>query len=88
MNPRLISALVLSAMVISKVANASDQVSEAWGKTIQQAAFVKDGLERFLGSTQELLLASPAVSPLAPRVAGSAGAFLCCPPAPCLCTLS
>ena len=34
-------------MVISKVANASDQVTEVWGKTIQQAAFVKDGLERF-----------------------------------------
>ncbi len=47
MNPCLLSALVLSAMVISKVANASDQVTEVWGKTIQQAAFVKDGLERF-----------------------------------------
>jgi len=46
-NPCLLSALVLSAMVISKVANASDQVTEVWGKTIQQAAFVKDGLERF-----------------------------------------
>lgn len=47
MNWSLLAALVLSEIVISKAANADNQVSEAWGKTIQQAAFVKDGLERF-----------------------------------------
>ena len=46
-NQRLISALVLIATVIAEVVNADDQVTEAWGKTIQEAAFVKDGLQRF-----------------------------------------
>ena len=46
-NHRLIFALVLIATTTAEVANADDWVSEAWRKTIQQAALVKDGLERF-----------------------------------------
>lgn len=47
MNHCLISALVLIATITAEVANADDRVGEAWRKTIQQAALVKDGLERF-----------------------------------------
>ena len=47
MNHRLIFALVLIATITVEVASADDRVGEAWRKTIQQAALVKDGLERF-----------------------------------------
>ncbi|MEI6196456.1 MAG: hypothetical protein WCS42_19220, partial [Verrucomicrobiota bacterium] len=47
LNHRLIFALVLIATITAEVANADDQVTEAWGKSIQEAAFVKDGSQRF-----------------------------------------
>jgi len=43
----LTCTLALVASLIAGVVEASDAVSDAWQKTIQQAAFVKEGLERF-----------------------------------------
>ena len=46
MNRHLISALAIVATLSAGVVEAADAVSEAWEKTVQQAAFVKDGMER------------------------------------------
>jgi len=45
-NRHLISALAIVATLSAGVVEAADAVSEAWEKTVQQAAFVKDGMER------------------------------------------
>ena len=50
MNRHLISALALVASLIAGTTDAADAVAEAWAKTVQQAAFVKDGMERLRNS--------------------------------------
>ena len=44
------SALALVATLSAGTVKAADAVTEAWAKTVQQAAFVKDGMERLRNS--------------------------------------
>ena len=47
MSTGLTCTLALAASLVAGFVEAADPVSGTWEKTIQQAAFVKDGLERF-----------------------------------------
>ncbi len=47
MNQALNCTLALAASLTAGTVEAADAVSVAWAKTLQQAAFVKEGLERF-----------------------------------------